>query len=120
MRCCAQVGQFLTVSCGKKFGTAKPHTTSTVRMIAAASIREKYSIGSLTSPSAGGAFFVLHGLALGAHVRHHAAHLPHPHAVRDFDLDLVVVHHLGNLPDQSPRGDEDVAAAHVLDHVLVL
>ena len=63
---------------------------------------------------------LLHRLALGAHVGHHRAHLPHAHAVGDLDLDLVVVDHLGDLADQPAGGDDGVAAAHVLDHLLVL
>ena len=45
--------------------------------------------------------FVLDRLALGAHVGDHRAHLAHPHAVGDLDLDLVVIDHLGDLADQT-------------------
>src|SRR5258708_7527429 len=76
--------------------------------------------GGKRSKSSLAALFVLHGLALGRYGGPHAAPLPHPHAVGDLDLDLIVVHHLGHLSDQSARGDEDVAAAHILHHLLVL
>ena len=76
--------------------------------MAGAFAREKYNMSvhlvlSAGRPSAGGAFFVLDRLALGANVRHHALDLPHPHPVGDLDLDLIVVHHLGDLSDQPPE-----------------
>ena len=46
---------------------------------------------------------VLDRLALGAHARHHRAHLPHPYPVGDLDLDLFVVDHFGDLADQPPE-----------------
>src|SRR5215467_15781427 len=45
MRRCAQSGQLLTVASGKKFGTAKRHTSSAVRMMPSAFHRVKYNIG---------------------------------------------------------------------------
>src|SRR5260370_19933771 len=60
------------------------------------------------------------GLHLRPPASPHAAALPHPHAVSDLDFDLIVVHHFGHLSDQPARGDEDVAAAHILHHLLVL
>ncbi len=99
---------------GKKFGTAQRHTTSAVRMIASAFHRVKYNI-ELTrqvlewarSESAlarrtiflGGISFFLGRLALGAHARNHLPHLPHADAVRDLELDLVVVDHFCHFAD---------------------
>src|SRR5436190_15461650 len=96
-----------------------------VSSVAAAFSRVKWSIGldrldarepgQLTSA----ARFFLYRLALGAHVAHHAANLPHADAVGDFDLDLVVVNHFGDFADQAAGGDDRVPAPHVLDHFLM-
>src|SRR5262249_13901909 len=63
---------------------------------------------------------VLDLLALGANARLHRAHLAHSHAVRDFHLDLVVVDDLGDLAHQPAGGNDSIAAAQVLDQLLVL
>src|SRR5215470_4673603 len=137
-RRCAHAGQPLTICSGKKFGIVKLQANSAVSRIAAALAREKYNIAVLRvrspndpsidrrtpsvspPPSADRALFVLHRLALSPYISHHAAHLPHSHAVGDFDLDLVVVHDLGDLSDQPTRGDECITATHVLNHFLML
>src|SRR5579863_547305 len=119
---CAQLGQCWTTLSGKKFGTANRHTTSAVITIAAAFHRVKNNMDfefpryNARSTRA----VVLRRLALGAHVAHHRAHLPHPHAVGDFDLDLVVVHDLGDLADETAIGNHGIAAAQRLDHLLML
>src|ERR1700684_1318742 len=120
---CAHDGQCFTVLSGKKFGTANRHTTNAVSSIAAAFHRVKnnmdFAIPRYVEGRSARAI-VLHRLALGAHFADHRAHLPHPHAVGDLDLDLVVVHHLGDLADETAIGDHAVAAAQRLDHLLVL
>ena len=55
--------------------------------------------GTRGKQSAWGAL-VFRRLALGAHARDHRAYLPHAHAVRNLDFDLVVIDHLGHLADQ--------------------
>src|SRR5215510_13729198 len=62
---------------------------------------------------------ILDRLALGANARDHRAHLAHAHAVRDLDLDLVVVDDLGHLADQPTGGNDGIAAAQVLDQFLM-
>src|ERR1700689_1851111 len=105
---CAQAGQCLTTLSGKKFGTAHRHTASAVSRIATAFHRVKNNMDfdvprydcapaaakpARQSAGLAGAI-VLHRLALGPHFVDHGAHLPHPHTLRGFDLDLVVIHHL--------------------------
>src|SRR5215467_7376118 len=63
---------------------------------------------------------VPHRLALGPDTRHHRAHLAYTHAVGDLDFDLLVIDDLGNLAHQPSRSNYGVAAAQVLDQVLVL
>src|SRR3954449_3915030 len=129
---CAHFGQVFTFASGKKFGTAHRHTTSAVRMIASAFHRVKYNIVSTRqifrergAQSArgfvfGGLALFLCRLALRAHPGNHLAHLSHPHAVGDFELDLVVIHHFRHLADQSARGHDGVAAPDVFDQFGVI
>jgi hypothetical protein len=49
-----------------------------------------------------------------------SSHLPYPDAIRDFELDLVVVHHLGDLSDETARGDDGVAATDILHQLVML
>src|SRR5580698_5740761 len=119
---CAHSGQRFTVLSGKKFGTAHRHTANAMSRIAAAFHRVKnnmdFAIPRYVEGRSARAV-VLHRLALGAHFADHRAHLPHPHAVGDLDLDLVVVHHLGDLADEAAIGHHAVAAAQRLDHLLM-
>src|SRR5580692_4229373 len=119
---CAHAGQCFTVLSGKKFGTAHRHTKNAKSRIAAAFHRVKNNMDFAIPRYARGRSaraVVLHRLAFGAHFADHRAHLPHPHAVGDFDLDLVVVHHLGDLADETAIGHHAVAAAQSLDHLRV-
>src|ERR1700722_1026709 len=120
---CAHDGHRFTVLSGKKFGTAHRHTKSAVSRIATAFHRVKNNMGFAIPCYVEGRSaraVVLHRLALGAHFADHRAHLPHPHAVGDLDLDLVVVHDLGDLADEPAIGHHAVAAAQRLDHLPVL
>src|ERR1700722_9335181 len=94
---CAQAGQCLTTLSGKKFGTAHRHTASAVSRIATAFHRVKNNMdldvprydrapAAAARPAKSAGAVVLHRLALGPHFRDHGAHLPHPHAVGDFDF----------------------------------
>src|SRR5580693_6672558 len=119
---CAHSGQRFTVLSGKKFGTAHRHTKNAVSRIAAAFHRVKNNMDFAIPRYVEGrsaCAVVLHRLALGAHFTDHRAHLPHPYAVGDLDFDLVVVHHLGDLADETAVGDHGVAAAQRLDHLLM-
>src|SRR5262245_3573922 len=66
------------------------------------------------------AALLLDRFALGANARDHRAHLAHAHPVRDLHLDLIVVDHLGHLADQPAGSNDRVAAAQVLDQLLVV
>ena len=119
---------------GKKFGTANRHTTSAVSKIAAAFHRVKNNMefaipryGPLPAACPATrmtkwqlALSSFTGSPLARTSRHHRAHLPHPHAVGDLDLDLVVVDHLGDLADEAAIGDDRIAAAQRFDHRLML
>src|SRR5260370_31724964 len=52
---------------------------------------------------------VLDRFALRAHLRDTGAGEAHPHGGGDFELDLTVVDRLGDLSDQTARGDNDIA-----------
>src|SRR5271154_3253760 len=122
---CAQVGQRFTVLSLKKFGTANRHMTSAVSTMPAAFHRVKNNIGFefpryVATQRRSARAVVLDRLALGTHIGHHRAHLPHLYAVGDLDLDLVVVDHLGDLADETAVGHHGIAAAQRLDHGLVL
>src|SRR5687767_13780982 len=121
---CAHFGQDWTNFSGRKFGTAKRHTASVVTRIANALMGEMYSMGldgqSGSPERSGRRALLLDRLALGAHVRHHRAHLAHAHLVGKLHLDLLVVDHLGDLADQPAGGDHGIAAAHVPDQLLML
>ena len=84
---------------------------------------EKRSIVRLNLSHAGAAtrpVSLLDRLALGADLGDHGAHDLDADAVGDLDLDsAVVVDDLGHLADDAARGDHGVAAADVLDHLLV-
>ena len=54
---------------------------------------------------------VLDGLTLRPHVGEHGAHLANAHSFRNLDLDLIVVDHLGDAPDQPAIGDDGIARA---------
>src|SRR3712207_4199541 len=59
-------------------------------------------------------------LALGANVGNHGPSHLHLHTIGDLDLDVGrVLGHLGHLADDAAGGDDGVAAAHILDHLLV-
>src|SRR5580704_9731709 len=136
---CAQLGQRATVFSEKKFGTAKRHTTSAKSRIAAAFHRVKNNMEfaiprfghnwrAVPRPASGAGERLLRStcadflgrLALGTHLADHRAHLLHADAVRNFDLDLVVVRHLRDLADEAAVGDDDIAPAQRLHHVLML
>src|SRR5215468_11271396 len=74
----------------------------------------------LLSPRCSALGVVLDRLALGAHARNHRAHLPHAYAVGNLDLNLLLIDHLGDLTNQPTGRNHGVAAAQVLDQVLVL
>src|SRR6201986_5451698 len=102
---CAQDGQVRSVLSEKKFGTAKRETIAAMSRVAAAFHREKNNIEAIVLVTAApprhqaresARAIVLHRLALGPHLGHHRAHLPHAHAVGDLDFDLVVINDLGD------------------------
>src|SRR5579859_5115337 len=134
---CAHCGQRAIVLSEKKFGTANRHTTSAVSKIAAAFHREKNNIdlrhSSLRPPrrpsglllqrcscARSARLVVLYRLAFGPYVADHGTQVADPHAIGDFDLDVVVVHDLGDLADQAAVGHHGIAAAQRLDHFLML
>src|SRR5215510_1920646 len=138
--CWAHFGQLWTVFSEKKFGTASMHTKSAVSRMPNAFHREMYimadvplgdaqkcpcqspcsALVSLSFLYRSALGVVLDRLALGAHARDHRTHLPHAYAVGNLDLDLLLVDHLGNFAHQPPGRNHGVAAAQVLDQVLVL
>src|SRR5262245_47754720 len=133
---CAHFGQLWTVFSGKKFGTASRHTKNAVSRMPNAFQREMYIMADVPvgdaqnarmsserggrRPPCSALRVVLDRLALGAHARDHRAHLPHAHTVGYFDLDLLLVDHLSDLPHQPSRRNHGVAAAQVLDQLLML
>src|SRR4051794_26383583 len=63
---------------------------------------------------------ILDRLALGAHARDHRADLAHAHTIGNLDLKLLLIDHFGNLADKPSGSNHGIAAAQVLDQVLVL
>ena len=59
------------------------------------------------------------GLALAANIGEGGFNDPDAHVIGQLDLNLVVVDHLGDLADHAAGGDDDIAAAHRVDHRLV-
>src|SRR6185369_18022266 len=95
---CAQDGHLRSVLSETKFGTANRQTITAVSRIATTFHREKNNIDAIVLVTAApcrqascrsARALVLHRLALGAHLGHHRAHLPHTHAVGNLDFDLV-------------------------------
>src|SRR6185437_14352878 len=67
-----------------------------------------------------GRSLLFHRLTFGPDVAEHSAQLADTHVVRDLDLDLVVVDHLGNFADEPAISDHGVAPPYVLDHFRML
>src|SRR5260370_24710073 len=120
----AHPGQRCTIRSGKKLGTANRHARIAVTRTEIAFQREKNSmrtrvLRSGRRPRSAGRL-VLHRFPLGTDFGHHRTHLPHADAVRDLDLDLIVVHDLGDLADHPPGTDHGIASPHALYHLPML
>src|SRR5690348_15827147 len=139
---CAQLGQRRITSSEKKLGKAKRHTTRAKSRIATAFQRVKNNMdqifltlrrcfssrvpasSAIKSPgrSVGrsGSLVVLYRLAFRAHVADHGAHVSDPHAIGNFNFDMIVIDDFGDFGDQTAIGHDGVASPQGFDHRLML